>query len=132
MRGLHHNLDKSEARKVLFHVPVADPLPLLCRMGGGFCSGILTGLAYGGVRWCISKLSKLLHQEDALGAPFSGCDFCSPQAPGGAGMLRTGVIRRFRVTSTVATPKSSRRHALMLFQWLAAVHELRALVQGQT
>jgi len=54
----------------------AGPLP----NGGGFCSGILTGLAYGGVRWCVSKLSKLLHQEDALGVPFSGCDFCSPQA----------------------------------------------------
>jgi|SRR5580658_293567 hypothetical protein len=66
--------DKSEARKVPFHVPVADPLPI----GGGFCSG---------KRQCpvvYSKLSKLLHQEDALGAPFSGCDFCSPQAPPGA------------------------------------------------
>jgi hypothetical protein len=38
-----------------------------------------------------SKLSKVLNQEDALGAPCLGCDFCSPQAPSrGAGMLRTG------------------------------------------
>ena len=63
-------------RKASFHVPVAElscPLPI----GGGFCSG---------KRRCpvvYSKLSKLLHQEDALGAPFSGCDFCSPQAPPG-------------------------------------------------
>jgi hypothetical protein len=94
---------------------------------GGFCSG---------KRRCpvvYSKLSKLLHQEDALGAPFLGCDCCSPQAlPRGAGMLRTGVIRRFRVTFTAATPKSSRRLALMLSRWLAAVHVLSAPVQGQT
>ena len=36
-------------------------------------------------------MSKVLNQEDALGAPCLGCDFCSPQAPSrGAGMLRTG------------------------------------------
>jgi hypothetical protein len=28
-----------------------------------------------------SKLSKVLNQEDALGAPCLGCDSCSPQAP---------------------------------------------------
>jgi hypothetical protein len=40
-----------------------------------------------------SKLSKLLNQEDALGAPFLGRDFCSPPAPfRGTGMLRTDVI----------------------------------------
>jgi hypothetical protein len=61
-------------------------------------------------------LSKVLNQEDALGAPCLGCDFCSPQAPSrGAGMLRTGVFRRFGVTFTVAITRSSRRHALMLF-----------------
>jgi hypothetical protein len=38
----------------------------------------------------------VLNQEYALGAPCLVCDFCSPQAPSqGAGMLRTGVIRRF-------------------------------------
>jgi hypothetical protein len=62
-----------------------------------------------------SKLSKVLNQEDALGAPCLGCDFCSPQAPSrGVGMLRTGVIRRFGVTFTVEITRSSRRHALML------------------
>jgi hypothetical protein len=35
--------DKSEARKV--PLPVADSLPI----GRGFCPGIVTGLAYGGV-----------------------------------------------------------------------------------
>jgi hypothetical protein len=41
-----------------------------------------------------SKLSKLLNQEDALGAPCKRIDFCSPQSLSrGAGMLRTGVIR---------------------------------------
>ena len=36
----------------------------------------------------LSRLSKLLNQEDALSAP------CSPQVPSrGAGMLRTGVNR---------------------------------------
>ena len=70
-----------------------------------------------------SKLSKVLNQEDALGAPCSGCDFCSSQAPSrGAGMLRTGAIRRFGLTFNVATPESLGRHALMLSRWLAAVH----------
>ena len=43
------------------------------------------------------KLSRLLNQERALSAP------CSPQAParGGAGMLRTGLIRRFDGHMTV-------------------------------
>ena len=79
--GSHHAIWTSLKRaKSLF----ICRLPVLCRMGGGFCSGILTGLPCGVVRWCISKLSKLLHQENALGAPFSGCDFCSPQALPGA------------------------------------------------
>jgi hypothetical protein len=61
------------------------------------------------------KLSKVLHQEDALGARCLGCDFCSPQAPSrGAGMLRTGVIRRRGVTFIAGITESSRRHALML------------------
>ena len=51
-----------------------------------------------------SKLSKLLNQENALGAPCCLLgDFCSPQAPptGVAGMLRTDVIRRFCCHITV-------------------------------
>jgi hypothetical protein len=45
-----------------------------------------------------SKLSKLLNQENALGAPCLQRDFCSPQAPSrGAGMLRTGVIRHCHI-----------------------------------
>jgi hypothetical protein len=56
-------------------------------------------LAWGGLRpvsggVVFSKLSKLLNQEDALGAPCKRIDFCSPQSLSrGAGMLRTGVIR---------------------------------------
>jgi hypothetical protein len=47
------------------------------------------------------KLSKLLNQENALSAPWS------PQAPSrGAGMLRTGVIRRFEVTLLFAITDS--------------------------
>jgi hypothetical protein len=44
-----------------------------------------------------SELSKLLNQEYALGAPCLHSDFCSlrRRALVGAGMLRTGVIRRF-------------------------------------
>jgi hypothetical protein len=45
----------------------------------------------------VSKLSKLLNQEDALSAPWLRGDLCSPQAPPrGAVILRKGVIRRFR------------------------------------
>ena len=62
---------------------------------------------------CFPKLSKLLNQENALSAPWS------PQAPSrGAGMLRTGVIRRFEVTLLFAITDSSHRQALMLFRWL--------------
>ena len=47
--------------------------------------------------------------------------FLSAGAPSrGAGMLRTGVIRRFDVTIRFATPKSSCGQALMLFRWWAA------------
>ena len=64
----------------------------------------------------VSKLSKLLNQEDALGAPWLRGDLCSPQAPPrDAVILRKGVIRRFRRHSLVATPKSSCRQGLMLF-----------------
>jgi hypothetical protein len=45
----------------------------------------------------VSKLSKLLNQEDALSAPWLCGDLCSPQAPPrDAVILRKGVIRRFR------------------------------------
>jgi hypothetical protein len=61
------------------------------------------------------KLSKLLNQEDALGAPCFRTSFCSPQAApfAGASMLRTGVIHHFVVTLAFATPKSSGLQALM-------------------
>src|ERR1700676_3156037 len=62
-------------------------------------------------------LSKLLHQEDALGVPcldtvmvalrrraLAGRSTASPTARGTGGMLRTGVIRRFDVTLRFATP----------------------------
>ena len=45
----------------------------------------------------VSKLSKLLNQEDALSAPCLRGDLCSPQAPSrDARILWKGVIRRFR------------------------------------
>ena len=52
------------------------------------------------------ELSKMLHQEDALGAPcLDTVIACSPQArPRGARVLRTGVIRHFDVTLRLATP----------------------------
>jgi hypothetical protein len=58
--------------------------------------------------------------------------FCSPQAPSqGAGMLRTVVIRRFDVTLLFAISKSSRRLALMLFQWLTADARVEDAVRWQ-
>jgi hypothetical protein len=52
------------------------------------------------------RLSKVLHQEDALGAPcLDTVMLLSAGAPSrGAGMLRTGVIRHFDVTLRLATP----------------------------
>jgi hypothetical protein len=97
---------------------LADPLPIGEASARNFGRPRLRGCPV-----VFSKLSRVLNQEDALGVPCLGCDFCSPQAPArGAGMLRTGVNRRFGVTFTVATPKSSCRHALMVSWWLAAVH----------
>ena len=62
------------------------------------------GLLSGGV--VFPELSKLLHQEDALGAPC--LDTVIPalrrRALAGAGILRTGVIRHFGVTLRLATP----------------------------
>jgi hypothetical protein len=66
--------------------PVCHPACHLARMASCRCSG---GAVF-------SELSKLLNQEDALGAPCYIVILCSPQAPArGARMLRTGVIRRF-------------------------------------
>ena len=50
-------------------------------MYGAATSGV--GRVSGGVG--VSKLSKLLNQEDALSAPCLHGDFCSPEAPHGAG-----------------------------------------------
>ena len=68
----------------------------------------LAGIASG---WCpvgvFLELSKLLRQEDALGAPcLDTQDSCSPQARprGTGGMLRTGVNRHFDITLRLATP----------------------------
>jgi hypothetical protein len=61
-------------------------------------------LVSGGV--VFPELSKLLNQEDALGAPC--LDTVAPalrrRALAGAGILRTGVIRHFGVTLRLATP----------------------------
>ena len=109
---------RGKRAKSLFMCPLADPLPIGEASAPKFC-----GPRFRRCPVVFSKLSKVLNQEDALGAPCLGCDFCSPQTPSrGAGMLRTGVIRRFGVTFTVGITGSSRRHALMLSRWLAAVH----------
>ena len=65
------------------------------------------------------ELSKLLHQEDALGAPcldtvilalhrraLAGRSTARPRHAGrrAGGMLRTGVIRHFEITLRLATP----------------------------
>ena len=88
------------------------------------------GLSGGGV---FPKLSKLLNQEDALGAPCLRGEFCSPHvAPSrGAPILRTSIIRHFDVTLPFASPKSSSWQALMFPQWLAAMPRQSAPVQGQ-
>jgi hypothetical protein len=83
---------------VLADVPyvIRRPCPL---------AGDSLGLVSGGV--VFPELSKLLHQEDALGAPcLDTQDSCSPQARprGTGGMLRTGVNRHFDITLRLATP----------------------------
>jgi hypothetical protein len=62
------------------------------------------GLVSGGV--VFPELSKLLNQEDALGAPCldTGILALRRRALAGAGILRTGVIRHFGVTLRLATP----------------------------
>jgi hypothetical protein len=63
------------------------------------------------------KLSKLLNQENALGAPCLRGELCSPQAAPsrGAPMMRTSVIRHFDVTLPFASPKSLGWQALFFF-----------------
>ena len=81
------------AKSAISHFSFAGLL-ILCRSG----RLLLRNFDKARLRRCpvvFRKLSKVLNQENALGAPGLGCDFCSPQAPSrGAGMLRTGVTRR--------------------------------------
>jgi hypothetical protein len=63
----------------------------------------------------LSKLSKLLNQEDALSAPWLRGDLHSPQPPvAGRRKSADGVSVIFDVTYPLAIPKSSRRQAVML------------------
>jgi hypothetical protein len=55
---------------------LADPLPIGEASAPEFWQTSLTPVFF--------KLSKVLNQEDALGVPCLGSDFCSPQAPRGA------------------------------------------------
>jgi hypothetical protein len=80
-------------RYVLANVPYVIPRP--CPLAGDSL-----GLVSGGV--VFPKLSKLLHQEDALGAPCLDTVILALRR--GAGMLRTGVIRYFDITLRLATP----------------------------
>jgi hypothetical protein len=86
------------------------------------------------------KMSKLLNQENALGAPCLGGEFCAPQAAPsrGAPMMRTSAVRRFDITLPFASPKSSGWQALM-FLWFVGgnargrcsiARPSRAVVQG--
>ena len=84
-------------RWVLADVPyvIRRPCPL---------AGDSLGLASGGVVFL--ELSKLLRQEDALGAPCLDTVIVAlrSRALAGAGILRTGVIRYFGGTLQLATP----------------------------
>jgi hypothetical protein len=93
-----------DKRDVLADVPfvIRRPCPLAWR-------GL--GLLSGGVVFL--ELSKLLHQEDALGAPCLDTVILAlrrralagaPRLAGTGGILRTGVIRYFGVTLRLATP----------------------------
>ena len=106
--------DLLPTRYVLADVPyvIRRPCPL---------AGDSLGLVSGGV--VFPELSKLLRQEDALGAPcLDTQDSCSPQARprGTGGMLRTGVNRHFDITLRLATPDIRLAQALMLSRWWAA------------
>jgi hypothetical protein len=67
-------------------------------------------------------LSKLLRQEDALGAPCLDTVILAlrRRALAGAGMLRTGVIRHFDITHYGLLHRTSGWQALMLSRWWAA------------
>jgi len=81
---------------------------------------VILGLLSGGV--VFPELSKLLHQEDALGAPCLDTVILAlrRRALAGAGILRTGVVRYFGVTLRLATPDIRLAQALMLSRWWAA------------
>ena len=68
----------------------------------------------------LSKLSKLLNQEDALSAPCLRTDFCSAQAPSERGSAAHSLIRHILMSHFRFAPKSLRGQALMLFRRLAA------------
>jgi hypothetical protein len=91
---LHRSGDK---RDVLADVPfvIRRPCPLAWRGLGLLSSGVV-----------FLRLSKLLHQENALGAPCLDTVMVAlrRRALAGAGILRTGVIRYFGVTLRLATP----------------------------
>ena len=63
----------------------------------------------GRVRWGgVSRVVKTASSRERTGRTLFGHgDCCSPQARprGGAGMLRTGVIRHFEITLRLATPE---------------------------
>jgi hypothetical protein len=72
-------------------------------------------LAYGECPVVFSKLSRVLNQEDALGAPCLGCDFCSPQGIlAGHSNIADKRNASLDVTFVLGITESSRRHALML------------------
>ena len=82
-------------------------------------AGDSVGLVSGGV--VFPELSKMLHQEDALGAPCLDTVMLALRrcALVGAGMLRTGFIRHFDVTLRLLH-RTSGWQALMLSRWWAA------------
>ena len=109
-----------DKRDVLADVPfvIRRPCPL---------AGRGLGLLSGGV--VFPKLSKLLSQENALGAPCLDTVIVAlrrhtlagaPRLAGTGGILRTGVIRYFGVTLRLATPDIRLAQALMLSRWWAA------------
>jgi hypothetical protein len=65
-------------------------------------AGVSVGLVSGGVVFL--RLSKLLHQEDALGVPCLDTVIVALRRRALSGLLRTGVIRYFDITLRLATP----------------------------
>ena len=86
-----------DKRDVLADVPHVIRRPCPLAWGG-------LGLVSGGV--VFPELSKLLNQEDALGAPYLDTVILAlrRRALAGAGILRIGVIRHFGVTLRLAAP----------------------------